>query len=207
MRAKALMFLLPGVLLLMLAPLAGCIFSPDDIKGPPPPPPPPAYEFPDTQDKVIKNLREAYVKMDIDGYRNVLHKDYIFKFQQFDIDALGLPSDHLTREEDLESTRKLFSGQPAGDAPAVSGITWSLLEGIGIWETSYNPEFPASQRRLYNFEINITRPGDTTIIVTGQQEFYVASRDSVVDGSPTPYWELLGQVDLSDTGPGKDGAL
>jgi hypothetical protein len=206
MRAKILMFLLPGLLLMLLAALAGCIFSPDT----PPndkPPPPPNYVFPDTEGKVIKNLQEAYVKMDIDGYRNVMHKDYIFKFQQYDIDNLNLPSDHFTREEDLASTQNLFSGQAVGGVPAVSSITWNVLDGIGIWETSYNPEFPNAQRRLYNFVININRPGATTIVVTGQQEFYVTSRDSLVEGSPTPYWELLGQVDLSDTGPGKGEAL
>lgn len=198
MRAKALMFLLPGVLLLMLAPLAGCIFSPDPDPDPVKPPPPPAYVFPDTPDKVIDNLQEAYEKMDIDGYRNVLHMNYIFKFQQYDIDNLNLPSDHLTREEDLESSTNLFSGNAVNGVPGVSQITWPSNEKEGTWETSYNPEFPNSQRCLYNFEMNITRPGATTIIVKGKQEFYVAERDSMVDGSPRQYWELLGQVDLSD---------
>jgi hypothetical protein len=202
MRAKILMFLLPGLLLMLLAALAGCIFSPDT----PPndkPPPPPNYVFPDTEGKVIKNLQEAYVKMDIDGYRNVMHKDYIFKFQQYDIDNLNLPADHLTRMEDLVSTQNLFSGQAVSGVPAVASITWPVLEGIGVWEASVNPEFPNTMHRLYNFMINITRPGATTIIITGQQEFYAASRDSLIDGTLTPYWELLGQVDLSDNGGGK----
>ncbi len=156
--------------------------------------------FPDTPDKVIQNLRSAYQQMNIDAYRHILHPNFVFKFQQYDIDNLNLPSDHFTREEDLASTENMFSGQIVGEVPAVGSISWPMLEGISVWETSYNPEYPNSQRRLYSFAINITRPGATTLIFHGQQEFYVTSRDSMVDGSPTPYWQLLGQVDLSDTG-------
>ena len=156
--------------------------------------------FPDTPDKVIQNLREAYENMDIDTYRHALHPNFVFKFQQYDIDNLNLPSDHLTREEDLLSTVNMFSGRPVGDVPGVILISWPVLERQSIWETSYNPEYPDAQRGLFHFAINITCPGATTIVITGQQEFYVTSRDSIVAGSPTPYWQLLAQIDLSDIG-------
>ena len=157
--------------------------------------------FPDTPDKVIENLRSAYERMDIDVYRPILHPTFRFMFQQFDIDNLILPSDHFTREEDLESTTNLFSGNPVNGVPGVSQITWPILSGTGVWEDSTNPDFPDSRRRLYNLEMNITRPGATTIIVRGQQEFYVASRDSVHNGVPTQFWQMLGQIDLTDTSP------
>jgi hypothetical protein len=154
--------------------------------------------FPDTPDKVIQNLRAAYQGMSIDIYRHVLHPSFVFHFLQYDIDNLNLPTDHFTRAQDLTSTESMFSGLPVGDVPAVGSINWSVLERQGVWETSSNPEYPDAQRGLFHFAISITRPGATTLIFGGQQEFYVTSRDSMVDGSPTPYWQLLGQVDLSD---------
>jgi hypothetical protein len=151
-------------------------------------------------DQLITLLRDAYTSMDIDAYRALLHTDFIFKFQQWDVDNLGLPSDHLVREDDLASTQNLFSGQPVGGEPGVSRITWSLMEGIGVWEASANQEFPGAMRRLYNFGINITRPGSTTLIIEGQQEFYATSRDTTINGTPASYWKLVGQVDLSYSG-------
>jgi hypothetical protein len=192
----------PALLLCALALTAGfgtgC--SDDGTKPEPKPTPGP---LPVTADSLILLLRDAYTSMDIDAYRGLRHADFVFKFQQYDIDNLNLPADHLTRMEDLVSTQNLFSGQAVSGVPAVASITWPVLEGIGVWEASVNPEFPNTMHRLYNFMINITRPGATTIIITGQQEFYAASRDSLIDGTLTPYWELLGQVDLSDNGGGK----
>ena len=171
----------------------GC--SDDGTKPEPKPTPEPLAL---SADQLITFLRDAYTSMDIDGYRALLHADFVFKFQQSDIDNLNLQADHLTREEDLTSTMKMFSGQNVGDVPGVSQIDWPLMEGIGVWEASDNPEFPGTMRRLYNFNFNIIRLGATTMIIMGQQEFYATSRDTTIDGTPATYWKLVGQVDLSD---------
>jgi hypothetical protein len=174
---------------------AGC--SDDGTKPEPKPTPEPLAL---SADQLIGFLRDAYTSKDIDAYRALLQDDFVFKFQQYDIDNLNLPSDHLVREDDIASTQNLFSDQPVGGEPAVREITWQVMEGLGVWETSGNPEFPGSMRRLYSFEIDVTRPGATTMIVRGQQEFYATSRDTTIDGTPTSYWKLVGQVDLSDFG-------
>jgi len=154
-------------------------------------------------DQLITLLRDAYTSMDIDAYRALLHTDFIFKFQQFDIVNLNLPADHLTRGEDLATTTSMFSGQPVGYESGASQIAWSLMEGIGSWETSDNPAFPGAMCRIYNFDINVIRPRDTTLIIGGQQEFYATSQDTMIDGTPASHWKLLGQVDLSDHIAGK----
>jgi hypothetical protein len=179
----------------------GCIFSPDNDSGDDqPPPPPPTYEFPSTEQILMENFKTAYGRMDIDGYRDVLHDDYIFKFKQEDVENLGLEYDRWYKDEELEGAQNLFSGQPSpstGEA-GVSGIEWSLLSPVGTWEDSTDPDFPNSERALYNIFLRIERPGTTTIEIQGQQIFYVTSRDSVMgDGTTRPYFQLVGQVDMS----------
>ena len=202
-KVRRLQVLGPVLLLCALALIAGlgagCLDKPTTPVIRPLAPPP----LPVNPDSLIVILRNAYTRMDIDTYRSLLRADFVFKFLQYDIDNLGLPADHLTRQEDLVSTSWLFSGSPVGDVPAVALISWPVLEAIGTWEASANPEFLGAMHRIYNFEINIARPGATTMIIMGQQEFYVTSRDTTIDGTLTPYWELLGQIDLSDHRGGK----
>jgi len=180
----------------LLAALTGCIFSPDDERQPPPPNKP-KYEFPDAPDVLMANFSVAYSSMDLDGYRNVLHPDYRFMFQQADIEYLLLPSDHYTREEELASANKMFNGQ--GPVP-ISKINIDVLQPQTPWQDtgSGHPDFPDSQRRVYQIEMSIDRPGATTLIVRGLQEFFAVSRDSVVNGATVPYWELYGQIDRTD---------
>ncbi|MFH1845897.1 MAG: hypothetical protein ABIF77_22160 [bacterium] len=201
-------FLTVGMLLVLGS--AGCIFSPDDDPQPPPPTPPPSYIFPDTEAKLLANFRESYSKLDIDEYRNILHTNYRFFFQDHDITTLGLLSDHYNRDDELDATTNMFSGEPKPNPgaippepdpiPAISNIEFSLLDPVGTWGPSFHPDFPNARRALYTIELSITRPGAKTIVISGRQEFYVISRDSVMtDGSTKDYFQLLGQVDMSVT--------
>ena len=177
----------------------------------------PSYDLPAlSEDELVSLVRESYRFTDLETYRAILHADYRFKFQQYDIDILGLPSDHLTRAEEEDVAENMFSGTPSpssGEA-AISGITWSLLEGNGTWEDSQNPEFPGTRRRLYAVEFAIERPGAPTIVIHGEQEFYAAGRDTVLpDEGPVTVWTLRGQVDRTVEGqarglaPGTWGAV
>jgi len=207
-RLQRWIFLTVGMLLFLGS--TGCIFSPDDETLPPPPPPPPSYVFPDTENRLMDNFKEAYGRLDIDEYRNILHTDYKFFFQDHDITTLGLISDHLNRDDDLDATTNMFSGEPIPNPgalegepnpiPAISDIEVSLLEREGTWGQSFHPEFPNARRALFRIELSIARPGSRTISITGRQEFYVVARDSVQSDSTTKdYFQLLGQVDMSDT--------
>ena len=44
---------------------------------------------------------------------------------------------------------------------------------------------------------NVVSSGANTVIVYGQQEFYVSSQDSVVSGVTKQYYRLRGQRDLT----------
>jgi hypothetical protein len=157
------------------------------------------YAFPDDQNILMSNFHESIVSMDLVEYSHVLHDDYRFCFRQVDIENLGLVSDHLNREEDLNITANMFLGLVE---PAITQISIDVLEPQGIWEESAHPDFPNSLRREYLIDMVAMRVGASTILVQGLVEFYASSRDSVIDASTTlPYWQLRGIVD--QTGGGK----
>ena len=180
-----------------------------DNKIVPPPPPVIGLPYPNSPDVLMGNFKQAYDDMDLDEYRDILHPDYKFFYQQADIDNLGLASDHHSRDEELLISVHIFSGNPApssGEA-GVAAIDFNYLTPATVWEVSVNPDFLGAKRALYQIILFFERPASTTIEVQGNQEFYVVSRDSLRDdGTITDYYQLIGQVDLSDLGKGTAGA-
>ena len=174
-----------------------------DNKIVPPPPPVIGLPYPNSPDVLMGNFKQAYDDMDLDEYRDILHPDYKFFYQQADIDNLGLASDHHSRDEELLISVHIFSGNPApssGEA-GIANIDFNFLEAATTWEDSFNPNFPGTKRALYQIILFFERPASITIEVQGNQEFYIIARDSVQDdGTPQPYYQLVGQVDLSDFG-------
>ena len=61
-----------------------------------------------------------------------------------------------------------------------------------------DPVFPSTKKGLYEIQIAFARAGYNTIIITGQQEFFVGARDSLVNGVVKPFYQLRGQRDLSN---------
>ncbi len=202
MRILRLAFLMP--LLLAVLTGSGCLFSPDNDTQPPPPPP--VIPFPDSEDQLIANFKTAYTSMNIDNYRPVLHPDYLFILRAEDVPPGG--SDRFTYAEELAVTENMFSGLPIerpGDTtvPAISSISIAVLNRLGIWIDvgPSDTNFPNTRKGLYEIQITFSRPDANTIIVNGEQEFYVASRDSVANGLTRQYFQLRGQVDMTRSTP------
>ncbi|MHB8080144.1 MAG: hypothetical protein ACYDIE_12925 [Candidatus Krumholzibacteriia bacterium] len=198
MRIRKLVFLAP-LLLLSLAG-AGCLFSPDNTK--PPVVPPAEMPFPSTEDLLIANFKTAYTSMKIDDYRPVLSPQYVFILRPEDV--LPGESDRFTYAEELAVAENMFSGLPIDHGggnvvPAISGISIAVLDRQGEWSDvgASDPDFPNTRRGLYLIQLTFSRADANTIIVNGQQEFYVTSRDSLVDGVTKPYFQLRGQRDLT----------
>jgi hypothetical protein len=157
--------------------------------------------FPDEPDDVLVNFLYAYASRNIDTYRRCLGDGYAFLFKQSDVDDLTLPFDRLLREEDLASTTRLFSGQPAGSEPGVASLDFTQFEALTMWSDSTDPEFPDTQRRLFQVDLEVVRPLGTTILIAGQAELFVAGRDSILPGGAVrPHWELAGHRDLTGLG-------
>jgi hypothetical protein len=192
MRLRSFQTVSLGLGLVLLFAVSGCLFSPDSDSDPKPQPQP-ERPFPDSEDQLMANFRQAYSTMDIAWYRDVLHDQYKFMFQQTDIEHLGLPSDHLTREEELLVADNMFQGR--GENP-IAQITIQVLNPQNAWQdVTDHPDFPNSRRRAYDITMYIERPGATTLKVEGQQEFFVVRHEFVIDGSPREGWQLVGQVD------------
>lgn len=199
MRIHRLGFLMP--LLLVALAGSGCLFSPDDDTKPPPPPP--VIPFPDTEDQLITNFKTTYTSMKIDDYRPVLHPQYVFILRKEDVPPGE--SDRFTYAEELAVAENMFSGLPIerpGDTtvPAISSIAIAVLTRLGEW-SSVGPNdtnFPNTRRGLYEIQLTFSRADANTIMVKGKQEFYVASRDSLVNGVTKPYFQIRGQWDLTE---------
>jgi hypothetical protein len=203
MNTKALLLSL-GVLLWVSS--AGCIFSPDDDGGGGDIPPPPELPFPDSEDQLMANFKAVYERMDVNLYGQLLHTNYQFKYKPEDVENLGLPSDFHNRDDELGIMTNIFSQQPVtnsrGDlVAAITAVTVGTLDLQTPWEDSTDPDFPNSRRRLYQVSLEFTRQTDNTIIVTGQQEFFVSSTDSLHSGIPKQYWQLVGQIDRTEHQP------
>lgn len=184
---------------------AGCIFSPDD-GGDDRRPPPPPVPFPDTPDQLIENFKAAYTEMDVAKYRDVLHTDFRFLFTSEDIQRALFPTDPYNRDQELEIADNIFSGRPGQDHTGaqvlgISQIQMPLFNPLGPWSQTgpTDPEFPNSQRKLYQVEINFIKSDNSRISVRGQQEFYVVARDSVVNGVTRSFYQLRGQRDLTES--------
>jgi len=199
------------IVLLAIASLGlyGC--SEESPVKPPPRPPAHEYIFPDTENKAMENFTEAYGRLDLDTYTELLHPDFKFFFQEHDITTLGLLSDHLDRDGELGATTNMFSGEPNPNSggevdpiPPIGDIEMSLFEREGTWGPSLNPNFVGARRGLFKIELSVTRPDARTIPISGRQEFFVISRDSMLaNGTIHPYFQLVGQVDMSATNKDK----
>ncbi len=182
--------------------LSGCLFDPHHYRSDPPPPPPPPMPFPASEDQAIANFKTAYTGMKVDDYGAGLHPQYVFILRPEDV--LPGESDRFTCAEELALAAKMFSGLPIerpGDSPvpAIAAISISALERQAAWAEvgSSDPDFANTRRGVYTIQLSFSRAGANTIIVSGQQEFYVTSRDSTVNGVTWPYFQLRGQRDLT----------
>jgi hypothetical protein len=156
------------------------------------------YAFPDSPEALMRNFSKAYVGMDLDAYRNVVGADYRFKFQSVDVDHLGLPSDHLTCQEEIQVADHMFHG---GGAEPIAKITVQVLEPQTGWmELGADPNFPGAHRAVFSLVMTIERPGETTLEIAGLQEFFAFSRDTTLSGGiRTEYWQLVGQIDRTQS--------
>ncbi len=173
-------------------------------RPPPPPPPPPPIPFPVTPDTLMTNFKVAYTSMDIDLYRKALHGYFRFLFNPEDVVRLSLPSASMNAAADLASTYNMFSGNSFQRpdqtvAPGVAQIQFVQFDRTSPWVPQDSAsDFPNSESAFFKVEIHIVRVGEaSTLVIVGQEQFYVSRRDSVYNGLPMPYYQLVGQRDLS----------
>ncbi|MBK9302342.1 MAG: hypothetical protein IPM94_00150 [bacterium] len=185
----------------LLALTGGCFSSGDPAE---PDPPDPTYPFPGTAEQLMANFKQAYDLMNAARYAEALHEDFLFIFQ--DGSSAAPPSGVFTREEDLQSTTRMFRGEQGQDLdgivkPGVRDIEFTQLERLTDWEDVDGDDlyFPGAMRALYDVRIVFILDTESlnTITIDCQQLFYVEPVTEPVDGGGTrERYYLVGQQDL-----------
>ena len=137
--------------------------------------------------EVLTEMRRVYEAMDPVAYERLIHSEFRF---MTDLDEL------LDREEDLASTRRLFSGvaqkNSAGrDVPAIRSIEFLTLDLVEEWAVADDAHWSEAvlvRRAVVDYRF-ILHLDDGRILASGRQLVWAA--DLMDDG-----WKLLGQQDL-----------
>jgi len=159
------------------------------------------YQWSETPDELMGTFAQAYGEMSINPYEDILHEDFKFIF----IDDVAI----WDKADDLASTANMFAGNP-GQNPdgsfreGVQSISLNTLIRQTPWEGIHanDPDFPDSERALYQVNIRFTLEGGlNTITVASDQEFYVkAEQIDQGDGTTRTRYFLAGQRDLGYRG-------
>src|SRR5262245_55532994 len=185
--------ILRNVLLLGVAVLSGCIFSPTKVTTPPTKSP---YSSPTAPESLITNLMASYRNREIEHYAEILGPDFIFRFQPIDADDIGSP--FWTRDQDSTGTRALFN------SPDVSDIRIDLI--FGDRDTAINePGTPLDSLkiRIITSDLQVDQTDGTTWLVQDQQDMFFR-KGIEANGENPDYWWLYEWDDLPslNTAPG-----
>jgi len=197
-------FLLLAAFTLLIA-TAGCIFSPDDEGDDLPPPPPKVMPWPGSPDQLMINFQTIYETRDFDEYRVIMHPDFLTILQTETTTEFPDVGTTLDVNEELRIHERMFSGEavtdPKGDlVPGVLSISFSKFQALDAWTMSpWDDIIPLAEWATFEVEFLFDR-GQTfsTLKVQGLIKFYVTSKDSVYQGAPRQYYQMIGQVDLTN---------
>lgn len=197
-------FLLAGLALLLVT-QAGCIFSPEDDPDPVVPPPA-TLPFPGTPEQLMKNFETIYETMDIEGYRHLLHPDYLTILKESTTADFPEVGTTLDITEEFRIHERMFSGQSGTNADGstsnpISSIEFDEPDQETNWETSPGDDpIPNAEAALFNVRFLFHRAGDTSLEVKGRIKFYITARDSLYQGVVKPYYQMIGQWDFTEDG-------
>lgn len=195
------------VLVLAVTATSGCIFSPGDTPPCTDPSCQPGgggLQFPDTPDKLLQNFQTIYEQMDFTEFAKIIHPDYITILQQSTINDFPDVGETLDINEELRIHERMFSKRDVTDpdgllVPAIQTISFQTFARQGTWGLSpANDQIPNAENALYDVVFLFDR-GQTysTLKVQGSIRFYVTHRDSTVGGVTKPYYQMIGQRDLT----------
>jgi hypothetical protein len=201
---KSKFFLLLAAFALLIAP-AGCIFSPDDDPGDDKPPVDKELPFPGSPDVLMANFQTIYETMDFDEYRKIMHPDYLTILQESTTEEFPDVGTTLDVNEELRIHERMFSGEavtdPDGDfVPGVANISFNVFQALDAWTMSPGDDIiPNAEWAPFNVEFMFDRGQEfSTLKVDGTIKFYVTSKDSLHQGNVVQFYQMIGQVDLTN---------
>jgi hypothetical protein len=197
------------VLLAVLLCLTGCGSDAggDDLIIPESPLP-----FPDTPDKLMQNFLTTYESMNFTEFTRMTDPAFVTILQQSTTTRFPTVGTTLDVLEEKRIHGRMFSRQSVVDplgstVPGIQIIEFLTFARQSAWTTSPPGDaIPNTTTALYDVELRLDRGQPASMLaVLGTIRFYVTQRDSVVRGAHRPYYQMVGQVDLTD--PGFDKAL
>lgn len=174
-RRRALPFAVLAVLALPL--VAGCWnpFSPSVLgRGVSTPPP-----APNTPTNTLLLFKWCYENRSFAEYRELFTADYRFAFAALDTNGNQYRGDTWTRDDELESTRKLFEGGDASQ-PAASLITLVLDRNFRVQNDTRPGKYDPERRKTITTQVNLTiqTVDGTATNVNGKATFFLVRGDS-----------------------------
>jgi hypothetical protein len=139
--------------------------------------PPPA---PNSASNVVHLFEWCYKHRSFSDYRELFTADYRFVFSNRDSAGRNYPADApWTRDDELESTRKLFEGGDANQ-PAATSITLTLDKNFKELNDPRPGKNNALQRKSITTQVNltITTTDGASTNVFGSVTFYLVRGDS-----------------------------
>ncbi len=165
--------------------------------------------FPGSPDQLMANFKTMYETRDYREFELIMAPGFETILQQETIEEFPDVGETLDLTEELRIHDRMFSGNavtdPNGDlVPGVTSISFWRFTSQGNWADSPPTDIiPDSEWALYDVEFLLSR-GQTfsTLKVRGNIKFYVTSRDSLHEGMNKPYYQMIGQVDLTNVRKG-----
>ncbi len=203
---KSKFFLLLAAFALLIAP-AGCIFSPDDEGEGGEPPAAKELPWPGSADILMENFQTIYETMDITEYRKIMHPDFLTILQETTTEEFPDVGTTLDVNEELRIHERMFSGEALTDpdenfVPGVANISFSKFRALDTWALSPQDDIiPNALWAPFEVDFLFDRGQNfSTLKVAGVIKFFVTSKDSLHQGTTKPYFQMIGQVDLTNLG-------
>jgi len=174
-RRSALPLVVLAVLALIL--VAGCWnpFSPSVLgRGVSTPPP-----TPNSPSNTLLLFKWAYENRSFAEYRELFTADYRFAFAALDTNGNAYRDQPWTRDDELESSRKLFEGGDASQ-PAASLITLVLDRSFRVQNDTRPGKYDPERRKTITTQVNLTiqTVDGTATNVNGKATFFLVRGDS-----------------------------
>ncbi|MEN8007373.1 MAG: hypothetical protein ABFS42_10185 [Candidatus Krumholzibacteriota bacterium] len=172
----------------------------------------PDLVFPDTPEKLMENFQEVYEWRYFEGYRELMHPDFLTFLQDATIMEFPDVGTTLDYNEERRIHERMFSGEavtdPNGDlVPGVVNISFTRFQQLETF-TSSPPDdiIPDTEWAPYEVDFLFDRGQSFSYLrVQGTIRFYVSGRDSLHNGAIKQYYEMVGQVDLTNLPKGVEG--
>ena len=155
----------------------------------------------------MKNFQTIYETMDINEYRKIMHPDFLTILQTTTTEEFPDVGTTLDVNEELRIHERMFSGDPLTDpdgifVPGVASINFDKFLALDTWVVSPQDDIiPNAEWAPFDVVFLFDRGQNfSTLKVAGTIKFYVTSKDSVYQGSPKKYYQMIGQVDLTNLG-------